>query len=46
MNHEEIHTIPLKKKIALVAHDGRKQDLLDWVEINRDTLSRHLLFST
>jgi len=46
MTTEEIHTIPPKKKIALVAHDGRKQDLLDWVEINRDTLSRHLLFST
>ena len=25
-----------KKHIALVAHDNRKKDLIDWVEINRD----------
>jgi len=46
MTLEEIHTIPPKKKIALVAHDGRKQDLLEWVEFNAGTLSQHLLFAT
>src|SRR5512134_4049117 len=46
MMHEEIHTIPPKKKIALVAHDGRKKDLLDWVEFNLGTLRPHLLFAT
>jgi methylglyoxal synthase len=35
-----------KKKIALVAHDARKQDLIDWVTHNRDTLEKHLLFGT
>lgn len=39
-------TIPIQKRIALVAHDGRKSDLLDWVRFNRGTLSRHFLYAT
>lgn len=35
-----------QKKIALIAHDARKQDLLEWVKFNRDTLSRHILYGT
>lgn len=35
-----------QKKIALIAHDARKQDLLEWVKHNRDPLSRHILFGT
>ena len=35
-----------QKKIALIAHDGRKDDLLAWVRFNRDTLSNHFLFAT
>jgi len=35
-----------KKKIALVAHDHKKQDLLEWAEFNRDTLSQHELYAT
>jgi methylglyoxal synthase len=35
-----------KKKIALVAHDARKPDLLEWVRWNSDTLSHHKLFGT
>ena len=46
METEEIHTIPPKKKIALVAHDGRKEDMLEWVTFNAGTLSEHLLFAT
>ena len=34
------------KKIALVAHDHKKQDLVDWAQFNRGTLSRHQLFGT
>lgn len=34
------------KRIALVAHDERKQDLLEWVRHNARTLSRHMLFAT
>lgn len=32
--------------IALVAHDGRKQELLDWVKYNFKTLEKHNLFAT
>lgn len=35
-----------KKKIALIAHDERKQDLLEWVKFNKGTLSKHVLFAT
>jgi methylglyoxal synthase len=42
--HRQI--LPGKKRIALVAHDARKQDLLEWVQFNRGTLSEHELFAT
>lgn len=32
--------------IALVAHDNKKKDLIDWAKYNRGTLSRHHLIST
>lgn len=35
-----------KKNIALVAHDNKKDDLLEWVEKNSEILSKHNLFST
>lgn len=34
------------KAIALVAHDHRKPDLLEWARNNRDVLSRHSLYAT
>lgn len=37
---------PEKKRIALVAHDNKKRELLDWVEYNRTLLSRHELLAT
>jgi len=38
--------LPGQKRIALVAHDRRKKDLLDWVKFNKTTLSGHFLFGT
>jgi methylglyoxal synthase len=35
-----------RKRIALVAHDQRKEDLLTWVKYNVDLLSKHELFAT
>lgn len=35
-----------KKNIALIAHDHRKADLIDWCEFNAGSLSRHNLFGT
>ncbi|HEX4986170.1 MAG TPA: methylglyoxal synthase [Burkholderiales bacterium] len=38
--------IASRKRIALVAHDNKKQDLLDWAAYNRGLLSRHELLAT
>lgn len=35
-----------RKRIALIAHDNRKSDLLDWARYNRETLGRHDLYGT
>ena len=35
-----------KKRIALIAHDNRKIDLLEWAKYNRDLLDKHELFGT
>jgi methylglyoxal synthase len=35
-----------QKRIALVAHDDRKGDLLEWAEYNRDILADHILYAT
>ncbi len=35
-----------KKKIALVAHDNKKNDLLQWVKFNSYLLSLHELYAT
>jgi len=35
-----------RKKIALVAHDNKKQDLMDWAKFNRDLLAKHDLYAT
>jgi len=35
-----------RKRIALIAHDNRKRDLLDWARCNRGALLRHDLFAT
>ncbi len=38
--------IASRKRIALVAHDNKKQDLLEWARYNRDLLAHHELFAT
>jgi methylglyoxal synthase len=34
------------KHIALVAHDNRKKDLLEWAKFNRDLLAHHKIYAT
>jgi methylglyoxal synthase len=34
------------QRIALVAHDNKKDDLLAWAQYNRETLARHRLIAT
>ncbi len=38
--------ISKKKNIALIAHDNKKSDLLEWARFNRETLAGHALFAT
>jgi len=35
-----------KKKIAIVAHDNKKTDLLQWAKFNKELLARHELYAT
>jgi methylglyoxal synthase len=35
-----------KKRIALVAHDNKKQDLLEWASWNKNLLIEHELYAT
>jgi methylglyoxal synthase len=34
------------KKIALVAHDNKKQDLVEWAKFNRVLLAHHQVYAT
>jgi methylglyoxal synthase len=45
MSHRKIVMQP-DKKIALVAHDNKKRDLLEWARYNRDLLAHHEVYAT
>jgi methylglyoxal synthase len=40
------YPLPARKRIALVAHDARKPDLLAWVKFHQEKLKNHQLFAT
>lgn len=42
----KIAIIGQRKKIALIAHDNKKADLLEWIKFNKGTLLQHELFAT
>ena len=35
-----------KKRIALIAHDSKKDDLLEWAQFNKASLARHKVYAT
>lgn len=45
MNEKKL-PIGKRKHIALVAHDNKKRDLLEWAKFNRGSLAGHELFAT
>ena len=38
-------TMEKTKHIALVAHDGKKKELVEWCDRNKDVLKNHFLYS-
>ena len=40
------HPEPSRRRVALVAHDNKKTDLLDWTRYNRQVLTGHELLAT
>ena len=45
-NEKIIMTIPRQKNIALIAHDSKKHDMIDWCMKNKKILERHFLCGT
>jgi methylglyoxal synthase len=45
MNQKKFAMEP-NKKIALVAHDNKKADLLEWARFNRTLLAHHEIYAT
>ena len=45
MNNKKIAMKP-DKRIGLVAHDNKKQDLVEWAKFNRDLLAHHIIYAT
>jgi methylglyoxal synthase len=42
----QIRKLSTTKRIALVAHDNKKKDLIEWAFYNRTLLSQHELIAT
>jgi methylglyoxal synthase len=41
-----LELMPRRKRIALIAHDNCKTEMLDWARFNRETLASHELHAT
>jgi methylglyoxal synthase len=45
MNYLKV-TMEPDKKIALVAHDNKKRDLVEWAKFNRNLLAHHKIYAS
>ena len=43
---EIVKLMPRRKRIALIAHDNCKMEMLEWARFNRETLATHELHAT
>jgi len=43
---QKILPIGQQKRIALIAHDSKKQDLVEWAKFNRAALTQHIVLAT
>ncbi len=46
MSDKVVRTIGKQKKIALIAHDGKKQELIAWCQEHKEILKDHFLCGT
>ena len=46
MKQTPVRPLGRRKRIALVAHDQKKADLIDWAYYNRTALTHHELYAT
>lgn len=44
--HYHVKLVEKKKSIALIAHDNRKNDLIEWTKENKEKLNNHFLCGT
>jgi methylglyoxal synthase len=42
----QVHKMASRKRIALIAHDNKKNEMVEWAIYNKDALSRHQLLAT
>lgn len=43
---DNLASLPARKRIALVAHDGRKDEMIAWVLAHKAALAQHELYGT
>lgn len=43
---QQTKTLHARKRIALIAHDHKKAEMIEWVVYNKTVLSRHELYAT
>jgi methylglyoxal synthase len=43
---EDFKTLHARKRIALIAHDNKKFDMIEWAVYNKTVLSKHELYAT
>lgn len=46
MEHQTEYRLEPQKKVALVAHDNKKKDLLEWAKWNKTILAQHVVYAT
>lgn len=42
----DVYRLEPQKKIALVAHDNKKKDLIEWARWNKAALVQHIIYAT
>ena len=46
MANNNIRKLEKRKRIALIAHDNKKKDLIEWAIYNKSALAKHSLVAT